>query len=163
MQLAYRKCFLPFGYWKPQVRTLGFDFILVWVVEVMSPIEKWQQRIVTVTRLVFLHPYFYIHLGNEGKDLSAMRVGVWFCKNKSILFFMFSSKWAFFTIMIEMWQGTLLDCLSLHLCLNKEYIQGKDANLISINQKACEILLEPIELQYCILLRTFSWWFSVAI
>lgn len=51
---------------------------------------------------------------------------------------------------IEMKQGTLLDCMSLHLCLNKEYIQGKDANLISINQKASKILLDTTELQYCI-------------
>lgn len=51
---------------------------------------------------------------------------------------------------IEMKQGTLLECMSLHLCLNKEYIQGKDANLISIDQKACRLLLDPIELQYCI-------------
>lgn len=68
---------------------------------------------------------------------------------------------------IEMKQGTLLGCVSLHLCLNKEYMQGKDANLISINQKAWQLLLDPIELQYCVSwwfgLWTFSWWFSVPI
>lgn len=47
---------------------------------------------------------------------------------------------------IEMKLGTLLDCKSLHLCLNKEYIQSKDASTISINQKVSEILLDPIEL-----------------
>lgn len=47
---------------------------------------------------------------------------------------------------IEMKLGTLLDCKSLHLCLNKEHIQSKDASLISINQKAFKILLDPIEL-----------------
>lgn len=41
---------------------------------------------------------------------------------------------------------TTLDCKSLHLCVNKEYTQSKDASVISIYQKACKILLYPTEL-----------------
>lgn len=47
---------------------------------------------------------------------------------------------------IEMKLGTSLDCKLLYLCLNKEYIQSKDASLISINHKAFKTLLDPVEL-----------------
>jgi len=47
---------------------------------------------------------------------------------------------------IEMKLRTLLDCKSPRMCLNKEHIQSKDASLISVNQKALKILLDPIEL-----------------
>lgn len=47
---------------------------------------------------------------------------------------------------IEMKPGTVLDCKSLHLCVNKEYIQRKDVSMISINQKAFKILRDPTKL-----------------
>lgn len=64
---------------------------------------------------------------------------------------------------IEMKLGTSLDCKSLHLCLNKEYIQSKDANMISINQKSVWDITRPYQVTVTHLPRTFSQWFSVPI